>query len=213
VQELAGGEIVEGAGAAAIAECRLQPVARARRHGRLGAGIGRARLERDVDHAGLPEAVLRRQGARDQRHLARVLGGQRVGEQGQAFGQLHAVQPVLQVAVVAAHMKLAEAVLRHAGRAQDHLVDRRLLAQRDGLDDAAREVIARGAEARLDRAARLVELCGGDGDGGQRRIGGRSGRRLGRRRRRRQRRAQRHRSPPPTSHRLPSLPVALNVIS
>ena len=68
VQELAGGEVVDLAGAAAIGEGRLQPVARAAVMDDLGAGIGGARLQRDVDDAGRAEAVLRRQGAGDQRH-------------------------------------------------------------------------------------------------------------------------------------------------
>jgi hypothetical protein len=52
--------------------------------------------------------------------------GQRVGEQRHAFGQLHTVQPVLQVAVIATHVDLAEAVLRHPRRPQQHLVQGRL---------------------------------------------------------------------------------------
>ena len=84
--------------------------------------------------------------------------------------QLHAVEPVLHVAVVAAHMDLAEAVLHHAGRAQQHLVQRRVLALRDVLDGALAEIVGRGAEARLDGTARLVEPRRRDGDA-ERRIG------------------------------------------
>ena len=143
VQELADGEIVDRAGAAAILKGRLHPVVRAARDRGLGAGIGRARLERDVDDAGRAEAVLRRQRAGDQRQLWANRGVRALAEQRQAFGQLHAVEPVLQVAVVAADMDLAEAVLHHAGRAQQHLVERRILALRDGLDGGAAEVVAR----------------------------------------------------------------------
>ena len=88
--------------------------------------------------------------------------------------QLHAVEPVLHVAVVAAHVDLAETVLHHAGRAQQHLVEGRILALRDVLDDALAEVVDRGAEAGLDGAARFVEPRRRDGDA-ERRIGERRG--------------------------------------
>ena len=210
VQELAGREIVDRPGAAAIGECRLQEIARARRHGGVGAGIAGAGFQLDVDHAGLAEAVLGGQRAGDQRHLAGILGGQRIGEQRQPFGQLHAVQPVLQVAVVAAHVELAETVLRHARRAHQHLVDRRLLALRHGVDGARREIVARRAEAGLDRAARLVQAGRGHGDAGQR-AGGRRRRRLGDDRRRNQDCAD-CRCPIPSSHRPFSYGRLANVI-
>ena len=46
----------------------------------------------------------------------------------EALRQLHAVEPILHVAHVAAHMDLPKTVLDHAGCAQQHLVKRRVLA-------------------------------------------------------------------------------------
>ena len=170
VDVLAGREIVDRAGAAAIGEGGLRIVARAAGDGDLGAGIGRARLQGDVDDAGGLQAVLGRQGAGEQRHLVGVARGQDVVEQRQACRQLHAVEPVLHVAVIAAHVDLAETVLHHAGRAQQHLVEGRVLALRDVLDGALAEVVDRRAEAGLDGAARFVEPRRRDGDA-ERRIG------------------------------------------
>ena len=51
VDVLAGREIVDRAGAAAVGEGGLRIVARAAGDGSLGAGIGRARLQGDVDDA------------------------------------------------------------------------------------------------------------------------------------------------------------------
>ena len=172
VDVLAGREVVDRAGAAAVREGGLRVVARAAGDGDFGAGIGRARLHGDVDDARGMQAVLRGQGARQQRHLVGVARRQDVVEQRQALGQLHAVEPVLDVAVIAAHVDLAEAVLDDAGRAQQHLVQGRALAQRDVADGALAEVVGRGAEAGLDGAARLVEPRRRDGDA-ERRIGDR----------------------------------------
>ena len=111
---------------------------------------------------------------------------QALAEQRQALGQLHAVEPVLQVAVVAAHMELAEAVLGDARRAQQHLVERRVVARGMVSMALAGEIVAGCAEAGLDAAARLVETRGGDGDPGQRRgLRCRLGLRVGLRQRRR----------------------------
>ena len=149
----------------------------------FGAGVGRTRLDADVDDARGAQAVLRRQGAGEQRKRVGEPGRQDLAEQGQPFRQLNAVEPVLQAAVVAAHMDLAEAVLHHAGRAQQHLVQRRVLALRGVLDGGAAEVVLGGAEARQDRAALLVHLGRRDGDARQRRRWGlRRGLRLCRRR-------------------------------
>ena len=80
------------------------------------------------------------------------------------LGQDHAVQPVLQAVVLAADVQLAVAVLRHARRLQDHLVERRVLAAGRvsmAWDD---ERIGRGADLRLDGGARRVEPLGRDDD-------------------------------------------------
>ena len=162
MQELAGREIVEDARAAAVGQRGLLVVVRARRRRCLGAGIGGAGLQRDVDDTGLAEAVLRGQRAGDQREVARELRGQRLAEQRQSLGELHAVETVLQVGVIAAHMDLAETVLRYAGRAQQDLVERRLITLRQVIDGARAELVVSGAEAWLDGDARGIELLGRD---------------------------------------------------
>ena len=81
----------------------------------------------------------------------------RLAEDRQPLGQLHAVQPVLHVGVLAAQVDLAEAVLRHAGRLQQHLVKRRVFALRNVLQSLRREDVARRAEARLDLLARHIQ--------------------------------------------------------
>ena len=63
---LADGEIVDGAGAAAVLQGRLHPIVGAAGDRGFAAGIGRPRLQRDVHHIGRPQAILCRQGARDQ---------------------------------------------------------------------------------------------------------------------------------------------------
>ena len=129
VDVLAGREIVDLPGPAAVGEGGLRVVARATSDRELGARIGGAGLERDVDDARCLQPVLGGQRAGEQRHPCGVARGQYVVEQRQALRQLHAVEPVLDVAHVAAHMDLPKTVLHDAGRAQQHLVQRRVLAQ------------------------------------------------------------------------------------
>ncbi len=155
---LADGEVVDVAAAAAILRRRLHPVVRSAHERGLGAGIGRARLDPDVDDACGTQAILRRQRAGEQRERIGEARRQDLAEERQPFRQLHAIEPVLQAAVIAAHMDLAEAVLHHAGRAQQHLVQRRVLALRRVLDGGTAEVVLGGAEARQDGAALLVHL-------------------------------------------------------
>ena len=57
-------------------------------------------------------------------------GIQGLAEHRNAFGQDDAVEPVLQAVMLAANMQLAEAILRHARRLQDHLVERGVVAAR-----------------------------------------------------------------------------------
>ena len=86
----------------------------------------------------------------------------RLAEHRQPLGQFDAVQPVLHVGVLAAQMDLAEAVLRHAGRLEQHLVERGVGALRNVLQCLRREIIGRGAETGLDLLACDVELFGDD---------------------------------------------------
>ena len=168
VQAIAGHEIIHRTAVAAIFEARLQPVPRSAIHRDLATGIGDAGLGLDVDDAGGLEAILGRQRAGDQRQAAGEAFFDRLAEDRQPFRQLHAVQAVLHVGVLAAQMDLTEAVLCHAGRLQQHLVQRRVLALRDVLQRLGREVIGAGPEARLDLLAGHVKLLGNhvniDGD-------------------------------------------------
>jgi hypothetical protein len=170
VDELAGEEVVDLAAAATIGEGGLGIVARTADDGEVGTGIGGARLHRDVDDTRGLQAVLSGQGAGEQRQLPGVACRQDVVEQRQALRQLHAIEPVLHVAHIAAYMDLAETVLHHPGRPQQHLVQRRALAQRHVADGARREAVGRGAEARLDGTARFIEPRRRDGDA-ERRVG------------------------------------------
>jgi hypothetical protein len=65
-------------------------------------GVGAARLQRDVDDAAVRKPYCAGQRPGDQGHLVGVLGGEwHWWNSGHALGQLHAIQPVLQIAVVA----------------------------------------------------------------------------------------------------------------
>ena len=75
---------------------------------------------------------------------------------------MHAVEPVLQIAVISADVNLAEAVLHHARRPQQDLAERSVLSLGDVFDGGAAEIVARRPEARLDGAAFAVEALGDD---------------------------------------------------
>jgi hypothetical protein len=133
---------------------------RAAIHRHRAARVDRAGLGLDIDDAGGTEAVLRRQCPGDQRDRVGEAGLQRLAEHIDAFRQLHAVQAILQIGVVAADMQLAERILRHPGGLQQHLVQRRVVALRLVLDRRPAELVNAGAKARLDLVARDVELLG-----------------------------------------------------
>ena len=80
---------------------------------------------------------MRRQGAGQHRDPAQRPGIEQLAEAGQPLRQGHPVQPVLQVAVLAADMDLAAAVLHHAGGLGEQRVERLVAAARQGLDEAA----------------------------------------------------------------------------
>jgi hypothetical protein len=103
------------------------------------AGIGASGPDLDVNDAGGLETVLRRQRAGDQRHRIGEARGDRLAEDRKALGQLHAVQSVLHVGVVAPQMDLTETILRDAGRLQQHLIERGIVALRNRLQRLRRE--------------------------------------------------------------------------
>ncbi len=100
---------------------------------------------------------MRRQRAGDEIQAVGEARLQRLGEYRKAFRQLHAVQPVLHLVVVAAHVDLAKAVLRHAGRAQQHLVEAGIAALGNRGDGFLVEPCHGGAKASLNAAARGIQ--------------------------------------------------------
>ena len=83
----------------------------------------------DVDQADRAHAELGRQRAGDQRDGADQAGVQDAAEAGDAVGQHDAVDAELQVGVIVADVEEAarRGILRHAGRLQQHFLDRVLL--------------------------------------------------------------------------------------
>ena len=69
-------------------------------------------------------------------------------------------------------MDLAIGILRHAGRLQQGLVERRVVALRQGFDGAAAELVGGGAQVGLDLAAGLVEPLAHHIDARQGEVGG-----------------------------------------
>lgn len=63
----------------------------------------------------------------------------------------------MHVGMIIAQMELAEAVLRHARRPEQNLVERRVVPLRNGFQRIASEIVFGGTEARLDLAPGKVE--------------------------------------------------------
>ena len=82
----------------------------------------------------------------------------RLAEDVDPLGQDDAVEAELQIGVVAADMQLAERILGDARRLQQQSVERLIVALRLRFDRLPAEIVDAGAEARLDLAARDVEL-------------------------------------------------------
>src|SRR5438132_191450 len=101
-QRLASDEVIELPDPATIFEAWLDPAVLAAIERRRAAGVETAGLGLDVDDAGGTETVLRRQCAGDQRYRIGQPCLQRLAEDIDALGQLHAIETVLQVGVLAA---------------------------------------------------------------------------------------------------------------
>ncbi len=160
LQVFAGRVIIDLADAAAPFRTRVDRRLRAAIHRHRTARIERPGLGLDVDDPGGAQPVLRRQCAGDQRHRIGEPGLQRLAEDIDPLGQLNSVDAELQIGVVAADMKLAERILGDTRRLKQELVERRVVALRLGFDRLPAETIDGRAEARLDLAARDVELSG-----------------------------------------------------
>ena len=166
-QHVAGNEVVQIAGVAAVVEARLE--------GAMAAAVDRDRATRieqpalggHVDDAGGAQAILRRQCAGDQLQRGDQPRAERLPEHADTLGQDDAIQAVLQVVVIAAHVKLAEGVLGHIGRLHDHLVEQRVVRAGGCGDGGIIDGVGRGAGLGLDAGALLVELLRGDHYGRQ----------------------------------------------
>ena len=160
--EAAAGEKILGvAAASAVVEARRQGAETAAVDADAAALLQRiAALGLDVDDAGGAQAELRRQRAGDQRQAAGEIGIEHMTEAGNAVRQNDAVDAVLYVGVLVAHVDVAidGTVLRNARRLQQHGVDRRVGALRQRLDEGAVHIEAAGAEARRQVVARHVEF-------------------------------------------------------
>ena len=110
------------------------------------------RLGLDVQHASRAQAVLRRQRAGQQCQAADDAGVEDLPEGADAVGQHDAVDAILKIGVLVAHMQFAACgrILRDAGHLQQHLVQRRIVALRQRLDGLVADLIRVGA----DRARR-----------------------------------------------------------
>ena len=96
---------------------------------------------------------------------SRQPGIQGLAEHRNAFRQDDAVEAVLQAIMLAADVQLAEGILRHARRLQDHRIERGIVAARLVLNVLGGDGVGRGAGLGLDAVARGGQALGGDGDG------------------------------------------------
>ena len=170
-QEGAGGEEVPAADHARIARMRLDRAEAAAIQPDRAARIERAGARLQADHGVGAEAELRRQRPRQHRHAPQRARIEDLPEALQAFRQLHAVDAVLQIPVLAAHMDVTEAVLHHARRLQQHLVERLVGAARQRLDRAAIDFVLARPEPAQDALPRRFRPPRLHHQLGQRRLG------------------------------------------
>ena len=116
-----------------------------------------AALGGDVDHRRRTQPVLGRQCAVEQFHALDRACIQALAEAADGFGNDHAIDAVLQVGVIAAHMQAAVRILHHAGRLQQHLVHRRGRAERQLADRLLIDHVLAAAGFRRQRIARLIQ--------------------------------------------------------
>ena len=116
-------EIVELPLRAAVFKTGPKGVVTAAIKGDCAAGIERAVLGLNIHDPRRAEAVLGGQRAGDQLDVLDEARIQFQAKPGDAFGQQHAVNAVLQIAVLAAHMQIPvlRRILRHAGKTGDDL--------------------------------------------------------------------------------------------
>ena len=84
-------------------------------------------------------------------------GAERLAEYRKAFGQDRAVDAVLQIGMIIAHVELAETILHHAGQLQHDLVELLVVSAGQGLDCGIGNAVGIGAQAFLYGRARFIE--------------------------------------------------------
>ena len=144
---------------------RATCVADAGLHRAVAAAVDRDRATRldgvglglDVDDAGRAQAIFGGQCTGDERDRLDQARVERLPEHADALGQDQAVDTVLQAVVLAANVELAERILSHLGRLQQHLVQLHVVAARHGVDRLRIERVDRGTGLGLDARARVVE--------------------------------------------------------
>jgi hypothetical protein len=165
--------IAEGTGAAEERGARLEGVVAAHQQGDAAAGLLGAFLGLDVDDACCAQTVLGWQRPSDEVDLIDVAAVDRDAEAGDVLGHLHPVDPVLHVAVIVADVERPRrlGILVDPGQAQEDVVDRRRVAPPERIDEALIDRVDGRAHLGNEIDARVLELPGCDGDGGQRRRG------------------------------------------
>ncbi len=111
-------EVVQLALGAAIFEARPERVVGAAVHRCFAALIERPALGVDIDHTGGAKAVLGRQRSGDEVQIVHETRVQFLAEAGDALGQKHVIDPILQISVLTPYVQLAQRILCHARRPQ-----------------------------------------------------------------------------------------------
>ena len=132
----AGKEVFRAAACAAILDARCQHAAAAAVHADGSAGIKRAAARLDVDDAGIAQSILRGKRAGDERKAADEAGVEDLAKAGNAIRDDDAIDAVLQVGVLIAHMQVATRgrIERDARSLQQDLIQRRVRSLGGGLD-------------------------------------------------------------------------------
>src|SRR6185312_7572794 len=111
----------------------------------------------DIHHGCGAQPVLRRECAVQQLHVADDARVEALAEATDGLGDDHAVDAVLQVAMVAAYVQATVRILHYARGLQQHLVDRRGRAQRQSRNRLVVDHVLAGTGVRRQRIARLVQ--------------------------------------------------------
>ena len=168
IAQVAAGQIViELADAAEQFGARFDMVVAANQDADAPARRQAALLGFDIDDAGRAQAELGRQGAGHEIGLVNQASVDRLAEAADAFRQLHAVDAVLHVRMVVAHVQGARAfrILRHTWQAQQHFIERRVVALAQHVDHMAVDAVDGGAHFRRQFDARAAQVGRGDFDG------------------------------------------------